>query len=144
MFEFLNTSKNFKGNNASCVLKVSNGNFSALLTGDIEKQAEWQLIGSRGDALNIDVLISPHHGSKTSSSTQFLNATSPSWVIVSSGYKNRFKHPAKTVLDRYQQHKINTIKTNCSGQVDVYLSNKIRIQKYRKDHARYYMRQCGD
>jgi len=143
-FEFLSTTNDFQGNNASCVLKISNDKFSILLTGDIEKQAEKDLIKTWGNELNIDVLISPHHGSKTSSSAKFLKVTSPSWVVVSNGYQNRFKHPAKTILDRYKKHDIDIIKTSCSGQVDIYLSDDILIKNYREEHARYYIRQCND
>ena len=144
VFEVLNPDKqsNFSGNNTSCVLKISTKNFSALLTADIEKQAEKQLIKNHSDQLNVDVMLAPHHGSKTSSTQAFLEAASPSTIIISSGYKNRFNHPHKTVIKRYKTHDINFINTSCSGQVDVKLGEQIDIQQYRKQHARYYLRQC--
>ena len=141
-FQMLNISHYFTGNNASCVLKISSKDHSAILTGDIERKAELHLIKTWGKQLKSDILISPHHGSKTSSSEQFLTAVAPKWVIISSGYKNRFNHPAAIVTDRYQQHKINTLNTNCSGQIDIKLSDKITLERYRQAQKRYYWRTC--
>lgn len=144
LFEILNPDRSttFKHNNASCVLKVSNEKYSILLTGDIEKKAEHYLVKNFKEKLKSTILISPHHGSKTSSTQRFLEAVSPSLVIVSSGFKNRFRHPAETVIKRYKTNKIKTLQTNCSGQIDIMLSDKIRIKEYRKVFMRYYLRQC--
>lgn len=146
LFEILNPTQNtrFKGNNASCVLKISTKKYSILLSADIEKKAEKQLVKHQREKLNSDILISPHHGSKTSSTQVFLDAVSPSTVIVSSGYKNRFNHPAQKIVDRYKVNNIKMISSNCAGQISITLGDKIDITEYRKDHARYYMRQCSD
>ncbi len=141
-FKMLNVAHNFTGNNASCVLKISNAHFGVLLTGDIEKTAEHHLINVWGDQLQSDVLISPHHGSKTSSSELFLSTVKPAKVIISSGYKNRFNHPAAKIMERYQQHNIKPINTACAGQIDLKLSNQLSVKRYRKAHQRYYWRQC--
>ena len=141
-FKMLNFSHQFTGNNASCVLRISNDSHSIMLTGDIEKQAELHLIKTWGDKLKSDVLISPHHGSKTSSSDQFLSVVSPKWVVISSGYKNRFNHPAKIVTNRYQQHKINILKTSCAGQIDIKFSDQMTIERFRQTFKRYYWREC--
>jgi len=144
LFEILNPSENanFKGNNASCVLKVSTKKYSILLTGDIEKKAEKYLVKTHKNKLDSTIMLSPHHGSKTSSTTAFLNAVSPDIVIISSGFKNRFNHPAKTITDRYNDHNIQSINTNCAGQIEIGLADEITISKYRKKHQRFYMRQC--
>ena len=142
VFKMLNISHNFSGNNGSCVLKISNSNHSIILTGDIEKKAEKHLVNTWGNKLKADVLISPHHGSKTSSSELFLTTVSPRFVIVSSGYKNQFNHPANTILDRYKAHGIAILNTNCSGQIEVKLNNEITISHYRQEEKRYYWRQC--
>ena len=144
IFTILNPEKqsDFKGNNASCVLKISNQNFSVLLTADIEKQAEKNLIQNNQAQLDVDIMLAPHHGSKTSSTQAFLEATSPTTIIISSGYKNRFNHPHKTVIKRYQSNGIDFINTSCSGQIDVKIGDTIEIQQYRKENARYYLRQC--
>jgi len=144
LFEILNPSENanFKGNNASCVLKVSTRKYSILLTGDIEKKAEKYLVKTHKNKLDSTIMLSPHHGSKTSSTTAFLNAVSPDIIIISSGFKNRFNHPAKTITDRYNDHNIQSINTNCAGQIEIGLADEITISKYRKKHQRFYMRQC--
>ncbi len=143
LFEILNSDDNFKDNNASCVLKISTHSHSVLLSSDIEKKAEKYLISTQKDKLPSNILISPHHGSKTSSSDEFLEALSPKWVVVSSGYKNRFNHPAKVVVNRYKNHNINILNTSCSGQIEIFLGKDIVINQYRRDYARYYQRQCS-
>ena len=100
-FTMLNPDKPsaFIGNNASCVLKISNQSFSMLLTADIEKQAEKHLVKNNQAQLDVDIMLASHHGSKTSSTQAFLEATSPETIIISSGYKNRFNHPHKRSLN---------------------------------------------
>jgi competence protein ComEC len=89
------------GNAASCVLRVQAANGAAvLLTGDIEAAQEAALLRS-GQNLQADVLLAPHHGSRTSSSAAFLAAVAPHTVVVQAGYRNRFGHPAAPVLRRY-------------------------------------------
>ncbi|RUA03985.1 MAG: DNA internalization-related competence protein ComEC/Rec2 [Gammaproteobacteria bacterium] len=143
-FEILNPDKKmgFKNNNASCVLKISNGRYSALLTGDIEKKAEYYLAHSHKEKIKSTILISPHHGSQSSSTQVFLEAVSPELITISSGFQNRFRHPSKKVMNRYQYNNIKVLQTNCSGQIDVLLGDKMRISEYRKNFMRYYFRQC--
>ncbi|SMN11798.1 DNA internalization-related competence protein ComEC/Rec2 [uncultured Candidatus Thioglobus sp.] len=143
-FEILNPTKNshFKSNNASCVLKISNAKHSLLLTGDIEKKAERYLVKHLAHKLRSDIMLAPHHGSKSSSTQSFLEAVSPSLIVVSSGFKNRFKHPDKTIIKRYQDNGIKMLQTACTGQIDILLGDKISVKEYRKTSARYYMRQC--
>ncbi|HEY2929716.1 ComEC/Rec2 family competence protein, partial [Piscinibacter sp.] len=79
----------------SCVLRVSSaGSGSVLLTGDIEREQEAALVALLGDALKSDVLVVPHHGSKTSSTAAFLDAVQPRDAVFQAGYRNRFGHPA--------------------------------------------------
>jgi competence protein ComEC len=87
------------------VLRISNGAQTALLVGDIEKPQEEMLLAS-GAPLRADVLLVPHHGSKTSSSEAFLDAVQPQWALVQSGYRNRFGHPAAPVMQRYDDRHI--------------------------------------
>jgi competence protein ComEC len=91
---------NIQPNALSCVLRISNGARSALLAGDIEQAQEARLVAGVEDALRAQVLLVPHHGSKTSSSAAFLGAVAPVVGIVQSGYRNRFGHPAPVVLER--------------------------------------------
>ena len=98
-----------KTNAMSCVLRVSEarpGGHSLLLTGDIEREQEVALVASQRDRLRSDVLIVPHHGSKTSSSAAFLDAVQPRVAVFQAGYRNRFGHPAPEVLARYRERGI--------------------------------------
>ena len=96
-------------NALSCVLRISNGVRTALLVGDIEQTQEAQLVASIGPGLKSDVLLVPHHGSKTSSSAAFLDAVAPQVGMVQSGYRNRFGHPAPVVLARLQERQIQVV-----------------------------------
>jgi competence protein ComEC len=95
-----------KSNTMSCVLRISNGARAALLVGDIEQAQEARLVESMGSQLRADVLLIPHHGSKTSSSAAFLDAVAPSVGIVQTGYRNRFGHPAPVVMERLRERRI--------------------------------------
>ncbi|MEG3001957.1 MAG: DNA internalization-related competence protein ComEC/Rec2 [Comamonas sp.] len=105
------------GNAASCVLRVQAANGAAvLLTGDIEAAQEAQLLRS-GQNLRADVLLAPHHGSRTSSSAAFLAAVAPHTVVVQAGYRNRFGHPAAPVLQRYAAQHMRVQSTPQCGAV---------------------------
>ena len=99
---------NNKSNAMSCVLRISNGVHTVLLAGDIE-QAQEARLAQQGAALKADLLLVPHHGSKTSSSDAFLDAVRPSLAVVQTGYRNRFGHPAAPVLERYRLRAIPVI-----------------------------------
>ncbi|MDR2219494.1 MAG: DNA internalization-related competence protein ComEC/Rec2 [Methylobacillus sp.] len=92
-----------KDNDRSCVLKVSSAYGSVLLTGDIEQRTENELIARDGGALKSDVLLAPHHGSKTSSTAAFVENTHPSATVFTVGYRNRFRHPRPEVEERYSR-----------------------------------------
>ena len=91
-----------KSNALSCVLRIEAAGQTALLTGDIEAAQEAQLLASQAANLRADVLLVPHHGSRTSSTDAFLQAVSPRFALVQAGYRNRFGHPAPAVVERYQ------------------------------------------
>ena len=135
---------NFKGNNASCVLKISSKNGSILLTGDIEKKAEKALLQNSGVNLAADVMLIPHHGSKTSSTKAFIRSVSPVIAISSSGYKNPYKHPAEVIVKRYRDNGAIVFDTSCSGQLSFTLNNEITINEFRKDQRYFYHRQCDE
>lgn len=88
-------------NNNSCVVLIRYRDQSILLTGDIEKKVEWRLLKSGGLSEEITVLIAPHHGSKSSSSTAFVRRLSPRHVVYSTAYNHHFGHPHNTVVSRY-------------------------------------------
>jgi competence protein ComEC len=87
-------------NDNSVALKLTYGNFSALLTGDVEERNEARLVFKNATILDADVLKAGHHGSRTSSSLAFLNAVTPEVVIISLGAGNSYGHPHQEALDR--------------------------------------------
>ncbi|OYY61722.1 MAG: hypothetical protein B7Y51_09685, partial [Burkholderiales bacterium 28-67-8] len=76
------------------------------LTGDIERDQEIRLLREQPEALRADVLLAPHHGSKTSSSAAFLDAVHPRVAVFQAGHHNRYGHPADEVLRRYEERGI--------------------------------------
>ncbi len=103
-----------KTNAMSCTLRITNGAQSILLAGDIEQAQEARLVAA-GAALRADVLLVPHHGSKTSSSAEFLDAVQPRFALVQAGYRNRFGHPSSPVLVRYDERLVTVIDTPRCG-----------------------------
>lgn len=109
--------KDPRPNTLSCVLRISaNGGEGAtgLLVGDIEAPQEQALL-ARNAPLKADVLLVPHHGSKTSSSPAFLESVNPGTALVQAGYRNRFGHPAPDVLQRYRARGIDVIESPHCG-----------------------------
>ena len=104
-------------NNDSVVLQIKFGERSILLTGDIEKAAERSLITSA--QLKTDVVKVPHHGSKTSSTDDFVHATNPTFAIISVGRNSMFGHPHKDVVDRWQANGATVLTTGTSGTITV-------------------------
>ena len=118
-FEILNpiNSENYRGNNHSCVLKVSSGPHAVLLSGDIEHAAERRLVGKYGKKLAATVLVAPHHGSATSSTIPFIDMVDPEYVIFSTGYRNRFGFPQQNIISRYADRQIIIFNTAQAGAV---------------------------
>jgi competence protein ComEC len=104
-----------KSNAMSCVLRISNGSRTALLVGDIESPQELALATANPAGLKADVLLVPHHGSKTSSSAVFLDAVKPQWAVAQAGYRNRFGHPVDSVVARYEERGIRLVKSPQCG-----------------------------
>jgi competence protein ComEC len=86
-------------NNTSIVGKIIYGQNEILFTGDAEAATESVLLAS-GENLNADILLVGHHGSKNSTSEEFLKAVSPVWAVIQVGARNSYGHPTKEVLDR--------------------------------------------
>ncbi|MCF2946988.1 DNA internalization-related competence protein ComEC/Rec2 [Paraglaciecola aquimarina] len=110
----------YTSNNSSCVLKISDNKHSVLLTGDIDKSIERQLVLNYGPLLKSDILIAPHHGSNTSSSSQFIHTVQPKYVVFSQGFMNRWGFPKPEVVTRYLaggEPKPILISTSDAGQI---------------------------
>jgi len=108
-----------KGNNASCVLIFEIYGRRVVVAGDIEAKAEKLLTVLEPEVWFSDVLISPHHGSKTSSTNHFLNYVRPGHIIISAGANNSYGHPHKSVVEAYWQHGGMWYNTARDGQVQV-------------------------
>ena len=104
-FEMLHPPSKWQSNdnNRSCVLQISHPIGKILLTGDIEKSAEEWLIDQYGDSLASDLMVVPHHGSKTSSSYRFVDLVHPKTAVFSAGYRNRYGFPHATIKQRYRE-----------------------------------------
>jgi len=126
-------------NDNSCVLKITANHGSVLLTGDIERTAESWLLEQYGEKLQSEILIAPHHGSKTSSSGSFLQAVKPSTVLIPSGYRNPFGHPHAKVLGRYREINTTWLNTADSGAIIVSgKNNAFNVQVWREFEGKYW------
>jgi competence protein ComEC len=120
-FEFLHPgaedlARETKSNAVSCVLRVLDASGrSALLTGDIEAPQEAALVARLGNSLHSDLLLVPHHGSRTSSTNAWLDAVQPRVALVQAGYRSRYGHPAPEVLARYQARGIMLVRSDHCG-----------------------------
>ncbi len=129
-----------KRNNHSCVLQVVSKSGVVLFTGDIEKRIETQLLEKYGRQLAADILVVPHHGSKTSSSSAFINTINPKIALFSLGYKNRYKFPNNKVIKRYELLNSDLIQTDKAGAIIINLTEKdgIVVTKYREKAGKYW------
>jgi competence protein ComEC len=116
-------------NDASLVLRLSFAGRSVLFPGDLEADGEGELAGRRdvGQPIEADVLKVPHHGSRTSSSDELLEAVRPSLAIMSLGWRNRFHFPAPEVLARYATRGVTVLRTDRDGAITVVISPDGRI-----------------
>jgi competence protein ComEC len=130
--------RGLKPNALSCVLRVSAAQGSALLTGDIEREQESVLVAAHGVGLRSDVLIVPHHGSKSSSTALFLDTVSPRWAVVQAGYRNRFGHPAQEVMARYLERKIEIVDSASCGAWFWHASQGMPGSCLRETSRRYW------
>ncbi len=109
-----------KENDRGCVVRVATAAAGALLAADVEARSEAEML-ARGEALRSDVLLVPHHGSKTSSTPAFIDAVDPRVALFSVGYRNRFRHPNEAVLARYVERSIEMRRTDREGALRVVL-----------------------
>ena len=112
-------------NNHSIVVKISYGDFSAMFTGDAEKQEETEIVSNYSSyILRSDVLKVGHHGSKTSSSKAFLESVKPSIAVISCGKDNQYGHPHKTTLNKLSEIGAEIVRTDESGTIIIATDGK--------------------
>lgn len=126
------------GNDNSCVLQVRTLDGTAILTGDIEANAEDRLVRNFSTQLQSDVLIAPHHGSQTSSTDKFLQAVKPSLVLIPAGYQNPFGHPHPEVVKRYLKLSAEAFDTARHGAIQLTIGNPPRVQAWRAMKGKYW------
>ncbi|GGZ55676.1 DNA internalization-related competence protein ComEC/Rec2 [Lysobacter xinjiangensis] len=107
----------YLANEASCVLRIETRHGAVLLTGDIGEAIEARLVAMQSAALRVDAVFVPHHGSRHSSSQAFVRATGARLAIVSAGHSNRFRHPNRQVVERWQTAGARVIDTADAGAV---------------------------
>jgi competence protein ComEC len=106
-----------EGNDSSCVLRVSTGGASVLLTGDVGVGVEAHLVAKESERLRSTLLVAAHHGSNTSTGTEFLEAVAPLYVLYSAGLANRFGFPAEAVRERVTAFGAEQINTARAGAI---------------------------
>lgn len=106
-------------NNNSIVGQLRYKDFTMLFTGDSEREAEQNMVKSYGNELQSDVLKSPHHGSRTSSSDDYLKTVKAKDVIISLAADNEYGHPHKQTLDRYKKYNMNVYRTDQDGTITI-------------------------
>ncbi|WP_371325057.1 DNA internalization-related competence protein ComEC/Rec2 [Dechloromonas sp. ZY10] len=133
--------KPVKSNHLSCVLRITAGGHHLLLTGDIEAVDEARLLAVVPHELLADVLLVPHHGSKTSSSPEFIAAVAPLHAVFTVGYRNRFGHPRPEILARYTAHGTQTWRSDRDGMVSIELGpSGARLSAWREQRQAYWHR----
>ncbi|MGH9391346.1 MAG: ComEC/Rec2 family competence protein, partial [Vicinamibacteria bacterium] len=122
-------------NDLSLVIHLSYGAHSILFCGDIEKRAEISLIEA-GLPLRSTVLKIAHHGSRTSSTAEFLSAVSPSIALVSAGEGNRFGFPHAEVMRRLERRGIAILRTDRDGAIEIRTDGRaLRVRTHRREHG---------
>lgn len=136
-----------KDNDRSCVLKITSAAGSILLTGDIERRAEAALIAAYQESapamLKSDVIVVPHHGSKTSSTQTFVDAVAPRIAVFTVGYFNRFRHPRPEVSARYTHQGTQLYRSDHHGAISLNFTTQgatpnIVVQSWRAQRKRYW------
>jgi len=131
-------------NAMSCVLEVRAGSLHVLLTGDLPARQEMELI-ERHPSLITALLTAPHHGSRSSSSVPFVEATRPTWVVYQAGYRNRFGHPADEVVARYAAAGTKSVRTDHAGATQWRMrgDGTTDVESMRGERFRYWHNHPG-
>lgn len=126
-------------NDSSCVLRIRGAAGSALLAGDIEQSAELAITSGLP---RTEVVVVPHHGSRTSSTAPFIAASRPELALVSAGYRNRWELPRRDVVERWRAAGAHLLTTVDSGAIEIsFASGRAPLaREYRRAYRRYWHR----
>lgn len=120
-------------NNNSIVCKIYYNDFSILYTGDIEKETEKRILNTYNkEILKSNVIKIPHHGSSSSSTSEFLDSVNPTIGLIGVGENNKFKHPNLEVIKRLEERRIEIYRTDLDGEIKLTIDKKGKI-KIRKN-----------
>ena len=108
--------------------KTEKGLFTVLFTGDIEYDAEQELVKEYGNKLKADILKVAHHGSKTSSSQNFIELVKPKIALIGVGKDNTFGHPNESVLERLRDLKCKIYRTDENGEISIKVKHEGRLK----------------
>jgi competence protein ComEC len=127
-------------NNRGCVVKATSQFGSILLSADIEKEAEAELLQTSSNILRSDILIAPHHGSMTSSTPEFVQAVGAKNIIFTVGYLNRFKHPKPLIEKRYEESGAHLYRSDYAGEIEINFSKSqpLQISAWRQLQPKYW------
>lgn len=135
LYRYLNVDENAftripdNNNNRSCVVQLEWYGTRFLLTGDISKAIEYDLIRKYGAELSSDILVLGHHGSDTSTSVAFLNAVEPKEAWISAGFNNKFNHPNWNVLQRLEEQNIPWRNTAEKGAISLHPNGRVITER---------------
>lgn len=141
-FEFLHPGvEQWSVNNESCVLRVSIGEHALLLTGDIEAEAEAALLET-GAKLAAAVIVVPHHGSRTSSTPEFVAAVNPRYALAPAGWSNRWDFPKEQVVERWRAMGAQVEVTGQSGALLLRMSKQRGVEELIRwrEQSRFFWR----
>lgn len=134
-------SPQWHGNNGCCVLLVQAQGGSVLLPGDIEADAERQLLAAHANALHAAILVAPHHGSRTSSTQDFISAVAPRYVLFPVGYRNRYNFPRSDVVARYAEIGAQRLDSDVDGAIEFRIDPEVGVSdpvRFRHTARRYW------
>lgn len=128
-----------KTNESSCVLKVTTLHGSVLLPGDINRKVEAHLLQHDRDSLASNVLVVPHHGSRTSSSEAFIRQVNPDYAIFTVGYRSRYGHPHSEIVNRYREQGSSLWRSDYDGAILLrFAQGGIQADAWRKLNHRFW------
>lgn len=143
VFEMLHPTRvvGTSANDQSCVLRITGKGGTALLPGDISDGVEQALVRHPAVTLRADVLVAPHHGSRSSSTLRFIEAVAPDYTVFSTGYRNRYDFPNSDIIERYRHQGATLYNTATAGAVEFRFHDEgIRVESVRRTERRFWNR----